>query len=138
MTQITPPISSFHKNLEVLFFKTTLTAKGISEEEGKEERKERGRGREGLTQQMIYDFNELDSLNSRHVLRIFHRNNQSFSGFNATVTSCTQPAIAMDTLGCLSLSASPQGYIWGREEKAVALSAFKAFPGPSTISTFVL
>lgn len=79
---------------------------------------------------MIYDFNELDSLNSRHVLRIFHRNNQSFSGFNATVTSCTQPAIAMDTLGCLSLSASPQGYIWGREEKAVAFSAFKAFPGP--------
>lgn len=36
MTQITPPISSFHKNLEVLFFKTTLTAKGISEEEGGE------------------------------------------------------------------------------------------------------
>lgn len=79
---------------------------------------------------MIYNFNELDSLNSRHVLRIFHRNNQSFSGFNATVTSCTQPVIAMDTLGCLSLSASPQGYIWGQEEKALALSEFKAFLGP--------
>lgn len=36
MTQITSSISSFNKNLEVLFFKRTLTAKGISEEEGEE------------------------------------------------------------------------------------------------------
>lgn len=36
VTQIISSISSFNKNLEVLFFKIALTAKGISEEEGGE------------------------------------------------------------------------------------------------------
>lgn len=39
VTPITPSISFFNKNFEVLFFKVTLIAKGISEQ-GKEERRE--------------------------------------------------------------------------------------------------
>lgn len=110
-----------------MFFKVTLPDGGISGEGGGE-RSWGGGGR--LTQQTIYDFNEFDSLDAEHVLRILHRNNQSFSRLNATVTSCTQPVIAMDTLGCLSLSASPQGSIWGPGEKAVTLSVFRKFLGP--------